>query len=75
MTVDIRRQRIRVEAYAGASYPERPLAVWWHNQRLVVKQVVRSWRTPEELHFLVEIETLGRAQLTYFHQTDSWTLT
>ncbi len=75
MTLDIRHQRIRVEAYAGASYPERPLVVWWCNQRLVVKQVVRSWRTPQELHFLVEIETLGRVQLKSHHRTDTWTLT
>ena len=63
---------IRVEAYAGASYPERPTAVWRQDQRLEVEQVVRSWRTPDGLHFLVEIEKIGRVELFYHDQDGGW---
>jgi len=63
---------VRVEAYAGASYPERPTAVWWQGQRLDVTQVLRSWRTPDGLHFLVEIERIGRVELIYHYQDDGW---
>lgn len=63
---------VRVEAYAGASYPERPTAVWWQDQRLEVEQVVRSWRTPDGLHFLVEIEEIGRAELIYHYEDGGW---
>ena len=63
---------IHVEAYAGASYPERPIAVWRQGQRLDVMEVLRSWRTPDGLHFLVEIEKIGRAELSYRYQEDGW---
>ena len=63
---------VRVEAYAGGSYPERPTAVWWQDQRLEVEQVVRSWRTPDGLHFLVEIEKIGRVELIYHYQDGWW---
>jgi hypothetical protein len=65
------KDRIQVEAYAGASYPERPTAVWWQGQRLDVTQVLRSWRTPDGLHFLVEIAEIGRAELIY-QDEDGW---
>jgi len=60
---------VRVEAYAGASYPEHPLAVWLDGQRLEVLRVIRQWRTPDALHFLVEVESLGRVELIYRHET------
>lgn len=66
------KDHIHVEAYAGASYPERPTAVWRQGQRLDVTEVVRSWRTPEGLHFLVEIEEIGRVELSYRYQEDEW---
>jgi len=67
-------EAVYVEAYAGASYPERPTTVRYKNQRLEVEQVIRSWRTPDALHFLVELETLGRATLSYRYQADAWSL-
>ncbi len=63
---------ISVEAYAGASYPERPTAVWLEGERLAVTDLIRSWRTPDALHFLVEIERLGRVDLIY--KDDDWSL-
>ena len=60
---------VRVEAYAGASYPEHPLAVWWDEQRLAVLRTLRQWRTPDALYFLVEVESLGRVELIYRHET------
>ena len=64
---------VQVEAYAGASYPERPTAIHWQNQRLQIVRVLRSWRTPEALHFQVEVETLGQVTLAYNHGSD-WRL-
>jgi len=64
-----------VSAYAGASYPQRPTAVQWQGRRLAVAQIERSWRTPHALHFLLHVESLGRVELSYHPQSDSWTLT
>ncbi len=61
---------VRVEAYAGASYPQRPTAVWIDDRRLAVQKVIRQWRTPDALHFLVEVEELARAELIY--RNDTW---
>lgn len=66
------KEHIHVEAYAGASYPERPTAVWRQGQRLDVTQVLRSWRTPDGLHFLVEITEIGRVELIYHYQDGWW---
>ncbi|NOX63795.1 MAG: hypothetical protein GXP42_17865 [Chloroflexi bacterium] len=56
---------LRVEAYAGARYPERPIAVWMEGERLAVLELIRSWRTPDALHFLVDVERLARVELVY----------
>ena len=56
---------VRVEAYAGASYPERPTVVWIDDRRLEVQNVLRQWRTPDALHFQVDVEELGEVELIY----------
>ena len=61
---------LRVAAYAGASHPEYPTAVWLQARRLEVQTVIRQWRTPDALHFLVEVENLGRVELIY--HVDAW---
>ena len=63
-------ESVRVEAYAGASYPERPIAIIWEDKRLTVRRLIRQWRTPDDLHFLVEVEKLGRVELIY--HSDAW---
>ncbi len=62
----------RVEAYAGASYPERRTAVWRGDQRIAVGQVLRSWRTPDALHFLVELESGEQQELCYQFRAEVW---
>lgn len=69
-----RASTIEVEAYAGASYPQRPSAVWWEGERLEVEQVIRSWRTPDALHFRVELQILGETTLSYNYQSEAWSL-
>ena len=59
------RRPVQVEAYAGARYPERPTAVWVDDRRLEVQNVLRQWRTPDALHFRVEVEELGEVELIY----------
>ncbi len=61
---------VRVEAYAGASYPQRPTAVWIDARRLEVQNVIRQWRTPDALHFLVDIEDIHRTELIY--RNENW---
>lgn len=70
---------VRVEAYAGASYPERPLRVEWQGQMRQVIEILHLWREPERRYFVLILESLpseGRAdirlRLCYHLRQDSW---
>ena len=62
-----------VECYSGATYAERPVAVHWQGQRLVVEQVLRSWRTPVGTGFDVILAGGHRLVLEYSEVNESWT--
>lgn len=64
-----------VECYSGVAYAERPVAVYWQAQRLVVEQVLRSWRTPQGLGFDVVVIDGRRFHLSYDESSDTWHLT
>lgn len=63
---------IRVEAHAGASYPEYPTAIWRGDRRFAVQQVLRSWRSPEALHFAVVLDSGEQLELSYQSRADAW---
>lgn len=66
---------IRVECYSGLSYAERPIAVRWQGQRLVVEEVLRSWRTPQGPGFDVVTVDGRKFRLSYDEQSDTWQVT
>jgi len=63
-----------VRCYAGASYPERPVAFEWEGQWLEVVEVPRQARTPEGLRFGVLAEDGRRYRLDWGAETDEWTI-
>lgn len=64
-----------VEFYSGATYAERPIAVRWQGQRLVVEEVLRSWRTPQGPGFDVVTVDGRKFRLSYDEQSDTWQVT
>lgn len=62
-----------VEAYAGGSHPETPRTVIWAGQRYAVQTVLKRWREPHGLGFVVAC-TPGniRFDLFYHAQTAQW---
>lgn len=64
-----------VECYSGATYAERPVAVHWQGQRLVVEQVLRSWRTPQGPGFDVVFADGRKFHLSYDEPSDTWQVT
>jgi hypothetical protein len=62
----------RVECYAGQTYPERPLALWWQGRRLAVTGVRSEARLPEGRRFLVETVDERVFELTYLALRDEW---
>ncbi|HSN74536.1 MAG TPA: hypothetical protein VL334_05510 [Anaerolineae bacterium] len=61
-----------VECYSGATYAERPVAVHWQGQRLVIDQVLRSWRTPLGPGFDVLVADGSTFRLSYDESSDTW---
>jgi hypothetical protein len=61
----------RVHCYAGASYPERPLAFEQEGVWLEIVEVLRQARTPEGLVF--DVATLDRRyRLEWNEAQDHW---
>jgi len=65
-------ERISVEAYAGAFYPERPISFVRKGQKFVVVDVVKQWRTPDEIHFYVIADDGSGHEVAYSFSRDKW---
>jgi hypothetical protein len=64
----------RVRCYAGASYPERPIAFEWEGQWLEVAKLLRRARTPEGLRFDVLAKDGRTYRLVWDVDGDSWSI-
>jgi hypothetical protein len=62
----------RVRCYAGASYPERPVAFEWEGRWLDVAEVLRSARTPTGAVFDVQAKSERQFRLEWEQARDSW---
>jgi hypothetical protein len=58
-----------VECYAGSTYPERPRAFHWEDQRYEVQSVINQRREPAGVGFLVRCSP-DDALFDLFYQTD-----
>jgi hypothetical protein len=61
-----------VRCYAGAGYPERPVAFEWEGRWQEVVELLRQARTPEGLLFDVLAEDGRRYRLAWDARTDEW---
>lgn len=61
-----------VRCYAGASYPERPVAFEWEGQWLEVAELLRQARTPGGLVFDVLARDGRSYRLEWDAETDEW---
>jgi hypothetical protein len=65
---------VHVECYSGHEYAERPMALYWEDERLQVTDVESSWITPEGKAFQVRLEDGRVCVLTYSSLTDDWSI-
>jgi hypothetical protein len=65
----------QVRCYAGARYPERPVAFEWDNGWLDVAVLQREERRLGELLFLVLATDGRRYRLTWNEAGDRWSVT
>ena len=68
----LRAFELRVEAYAGRRYPERPLWVELEGERIEVASVGSEWREEERLGFRVTLRDGRRLLLYYVPNEDLW---
>jgi hypothetical protein len=63
-----------VRCYAGASYPERPVAFEWEERWLEVAEVLHQARVPGGLVFDVLVEDGRSYRLEWDANEDDWTI-
>jgi hypothetical protein len=61
-----------VECHSGATYAERPTALYWEGRRLLVEEVLASWREPGLARFRVRTEDNQAFDLAYDEANDTW---
>jgi hypothetical protein len=62
----------RVECHSGYSYAQRPIAMHWEGERLVIEAVEAEWRTQEGRRFWVRTREGRRFDLRYVENEDTW---
>jgi hypothetical protein len=68
----VRAFALTVGAYAGASYPDRPLWVELDGARTDVADVESRWREQERIGFRVRLADGTHALLYYVPELDLW---
>ncbi len=62
----------RVECRSEHQYAQRPTAFDWEGQRLLVREILASWRSPAGWGFRVKTENGGLFELMYQELDDNW---
>ena len=68
----LRAFEVRVGAYAGQRYPERPQWVEIEGERGEVAAIESQWREDDRLGFLVTLDDGRRVLLSYVPTEDLW---
>lgn len=65
-------KRLKVGAYAGHRYPERPEWVEIEGERIDVAEIERAWREEDRLGFVVKLDDHRRVVMYYDQNDDTW---
>jgi hypothetical protein len=63
---------MRVECRSDSEYAERPIALYWHEQRLEIVEILSRWRTPEGKGFRVRTTDEQTFELSYEEISADW---
>lgn len=61
-----------VECHSGFTYAERPTALRWDGERLIIREIVEAWRIPGGRKFRVVTEDERSFELFYGELYDEW---
>ena len=62
----------RVECRSEFAYAEKPVAVHWQGERLVVTAILEQARTPDGRSFRVRTDAGQEFELIYLEAADDW---
>jgi len=63
---------MRVECRSDSEYAERPVALYWQEQRLEIVEILSRWRTPAGKGFRVRTADDQFFELIYDEITADW---
>ncbi|MBN1537572.1 MAG: hypothetical protein JW908_12615 [Anaerolineales bacterium] len=61
-----------VECRSNFEYAERPTALYWEEQRLMVDKIILSWRAPDGKYFRVQTADGQVFELFYDDLFNDW---
>jgi hypothetical protein len=61
-----------VECHSGYTYGDRPIALHWQGERLIIQEIEARWRTPDGPCFRVRTEDGHVFELSYREAPDEW---
>jgi len=61
-----------VHCRAESAYPDRPTGFKWDGRNLQVAAIIKRWRTPHGIGFLVRVEQGSLFELFYSHEGCEW---
>jgi hypothetical protein len=62
----------KVECHSSFAYAERPVALYWQDERHEITEILKSWDEPDSRHFSVAVEDGRVFELVYSASRDSW---
>ena len=62
----------QVECHSGTTYGERPIALYWEGEKLLIVEIEARWRLPDGRRFRVRVEDERIFELYYTEQADEW---
>jgi hypothetical protein len=61
-----------VECISSARYGERPTAIIFEDERFVIKEIIKRWRSPSEICFQVLTKDIQAFELSYNEASHQW---
>jgi len=63
-----------VECHSEYTYSERPIAIWWQNERLPILRIIQEARFPHGKYFRVSTQEEYLFDLFYEEWQDQWVI-
>jgi hypothetical protein len=63
---------LKVECHSGFTYAERPIAIYLNDVRVLIKSILKEWRSQVGKHFRLLLENNEEVEIVYDEKKDEW---